>query len=359
MILVNDSWLVAGFACKYSGEKIWNYALYLMDTSASEIKTTHLGLNIPIEYRLDGNELKLLSGETALYNPGPLEPDVQLPNPPEAIITALLQNDKNRSAYTITMRISELVELGKRGESYIQWSGWEDYCFQSNRPTVSGRFSVSGCRLVWPLENLGGGEFRVLVHEFDPRRVEPGVSQSNENSDAGNDLTSLADTVVEGGEEKSECRSNLRSSFNSRKIKEKVISEREKSEVEDGATSEANALTVLGVQGLEEPEARGLMKEDKPKSLAEDKTQPHSLTGLGARDLTELKAKITDGGILIITTVCGSPRWSRGVGANVAFIFLKPKGKILRSLNLEASSYNDPLPSSERPPLLSIEMLRR
>lgn len=188
--LVRDTWLVAGYSCREAGyprrnRSTTDYALFLMDTSAKSIRSTLFQIRPAPHYvENDGYFSGLHSGESALYNRDLLESGphpLSSPDPPEDIITAVIQHTDTRkgesSAYCITMRISKLLELGNQGKTWITRGEWEHHTFTSQKVFTehdSRSFSVSGWRLVWRLQRTGQGACKVEVQEFDPQRVEKG-----------------------------------------------------------------------------------------------------------------------------------------------------------------------------------------
>ena len=177
--LFSDTWLVAGHSVKPHNRDYYLYALYLIDTSAEEIQSTHLELEIPVPYYYEDYRLKLHSGELAPYNPNPTESDPgppSLSDKPEAIITALLQHDIYNSRETailcINMRISELLILGSLRRSNIDWDSWKHCASIFNAELItygSTRVFVSGRRLVWPLKYAGDHVSNIYWDEFKSR----------------------------------------------------------------------------------------------------------------------------------------------------------------------------------------------
>lgn len=97
----------------------------------------------------------------------------------------------------VALRLCKLLELVKQG-GIIPWEKWGHYAFVLQK-VLTNRvfcdFSVSGCRLLGPLEEVEQDQLDIKIHEFDPR---PGahVSPSEEGSSLNTDLALLEDAEV-------------------------------------------------------------------------------------------------------------------------------------------------------------------
>jgi hypothetical protein len=192
--IVSDTWLVAGYASPRVDPE---FALYLIDTSAQPIRETHLELDVPQSYRCGGHFSGLHSGESVAYDRFPVESGPQhlfLPSSSEVLFTALIKNYDTKTdgiaAYCITLRLSELLKFAKQGGD-IPWKGWEGYTSTSEVVSTNlafSDFSVSGRRLLGPLEEVEPGKLTTVIHEFDPSDGYPFVVTGS---------TSLMDTEVE------------------------------------------------------------------------------------------------------------------------------------------------------------------
>jgi hypothetical protein len=128
------------------------------------------------------------------------------------------------AAYCVTLRLCELLELAKRGETTVQWEDWAAYTSVWERKGliqhIFSDFCVAGWRLACPLRNVESDKLTFEVHEFNSRHAPP-ASRSNGSSSTDSDPACPMDTDVregKGSEEK--VASNLRSS---KRVKELVF----------------------------------------------------------------------------------------------------------------------------------------
>ena len=205
-----------------------------MDTSITPVQKTKFELSVP-SYGDHGHFAGLHSGESAFYetpssNSSPRPPF--LPTPSEAIITARIQmcdtTTEEHASYCVTLRLCELLELAKRGETSVPWEDWAPYTsvWEKKRliQHIFSDFCVSGWRLACPLKEVGPDKLIFEIHEFNSR-CGPLVSLSNEGSSADPDPASSMSTDMKkekGSEEK--VVSDLRSS---KRVKELVFKRKE------------------------------------------------------------------------------------------------------------------------------------
>jgi hypothetical protein len=251
LTIFNDTWLVTGYAFRPADDSFPDrYALDLLDTSTPPVLKTRFELSVP-SYGDHGHFAGLHSGESAFYEPpssdGPQPPF--FPTPSEVILTARIQmcdtTTDEHAAYCVTLRLCELLELAKRGETSILWEDWAAYTSIWEKKGliqhIFSDFCVAGWRLACPLKDVEPDKLTFEVHEFNSRRAPP-VSLSNGNSSADTDLASPVDTNVKKGKESEETVvSNLRSS---ERVKELVFKWKEewKEGVEDLTNLSTNVM---------------------------------------------------------------------------------------------------------------------
>ena len=244
MTLFSDTWLVAGYAFRPTDDRLPdNYALHLIDASTIPVRKTRLELSVP-SYGDHGHFTGLHSGESAFYE-SPSSDDPQppfLPAPSEAIVTARIQMcdtmTDEHAAYCVTLRLCELLELAKRGNTCIPWEDWVAYTSVWEKKGlvqhIFSDFCVAGWRLACPLKDAELDKLTFEIHEFNSRRG----PLSSRNSSTGADLASPADTNMEKGKESEEIVvSNLRSS---KRVKELVFKWKEG--VEDPTNLSTNVM---------------------------------------------------------------------------------------------------------------------
>ena len=246
LTLFSGTWLVAGYAFRPTDDRFPDsYALHLIDTSVIPVQKTIFELSIP-SYGDHGHFAGLHSGESALYEP-PSSDDPQppfLPTPSEAIVTARIQmcdtTTDEHAAYCVTLRLCELLELTKRGNSCIPWEDWATYTSIWEKKGliqhIFSDFCVAGWRLACPLKDVEPDKLTFEVHEFNSRRGPP-VSLLDGGSSVDANLASPTGTNVEGKESEGKVMSNLRSS---KRVKELVFKWKEG--VEDPTNLSTNVM---------------------------------------------------------------------------------------------------------------------
>jgi len=200
-----------------------------MDTVTNPVQKTKFELSVP-SYGDHGHFAGLHSGESAFYeapslNSSPRPPF--LPTPSEAIITARIQmcdtTTEEHASYCVTLRLCELLELAKRGETSVPWEDWAHYTsvWEKKRliQHIFSDFCVSGWRLACPLKEVGPDKLIFEIHEFNSRRGPP-ASLGNSFADA--DSASMGANVKDKGGER--VVSDLRSS---KRVKELVFKRKE------------------------------------------------------------------------------------------------------------------------------------
>jgi len=222
---------VAGYAFRPADDHLPDhYALHLINMSTKPVQETRFELSVP-SYGDHGHFAGLHSGESAFYEPPPSEIGPQppfLPAPSEAIITARIQmcdtTANEHAAYCVTLRLCELLELAKRGETHVPWEDWAAYTSIWEKKGliqhIFSDFCVSGWRLACPLKEVEPDKLTFEIHEFNSRRG-PTVSLSNGNPSTDTDSASPAGAnVKEGNKSVEKVASNLRPS---KRVKELVF----------------------------------------------------------------------------------------------------------------------------------------
>lgn len=190
-----------------------------MDTSTTPVQKIRFELSVP-SYGDHGHFAGLHSGESASYGPPSSESGPQppfLPIPSEAIITARIQMcytaTNEHAAYCVTMRLCELLELAKRGETFVPWKDWAPYTsIWEKKGLVQHIFSdfcVSGWRFVCPLKEVGPDKLTFEIHEFNSR-CGPPVSLSDGTMPMDTDSTPFAGANEKTGRNVSKIRSSER-----------------------------------------------------------------------------------------------------------------------------------------------------
>lgn len=165
---------------------------------------TYFLLNVPNRCMEDDSHFcALLSGESALYNQHPPDADSFLPGQPGDIITALIHSSNVSSpmtTYSVTVRISELLDLGNLNKGCIFWNEWKDYAVtleSEHAPRRCGGFSVSGRRLMGPLQNPKDEEPYAEINEFVPE-CKPDAAPSDRSSSENTGSAPRARMVATG-----------------------------------------------------------------------------------------------------------------------------------------------------------------
>ena len=222
---------MAGYAFRPADDRLPDsYALHLIDTSTTPVQKTKFELAVP-PYGDHGHFAGLHSGESAFYEPPSSDASPRppfLPAPSEAIITARIQMcdtmTDEHAAYCVTLRLCELLELGKRSERCVPWEDWAAYTSTWEKKRliqhIFSDFCVSGWRLACPLKEVGPDKMTFEIHEFNSRGG-PSASLSKTNSSSDTDSVSLAGANVKQGKDGEEKAVNdLRSS---KRVKELVF----------------------------------------------------------------------------------------------------------------------------------------
>ena len=125
------------------------------------------------------------------------------------------------AAYCVTLRLCELLELAKQGETYVPWEDWADYTSIWEKKGliqhIFSDFCVSGWRLACPLKEVEPDKLTFEIHEFNSRRGSP-VSISNRNSVDIDSASPTGMDMKEGEECEEGVVSNLRSSNHVREL---------------------------------------------------------------------------------------------------------------------------------------------